>query len=106
MKVVMPSTIYDLKGLMKAAILDDNPVMLLWHKAMFDVIEEIPEGIVPLGEACFRRTGLDLTLVSYSLMAHKAAEAAEKVSSEVSVEVIDLWTLNPLDLDTVLVSVR
>jgi pyruvate dehydrogenase E1 component beta subunit len=108
MKVVMPSTIYDLKGLMKAAIRDDNPVMLLWHKAMFDVVEEIPEGdwIVPLGEACVRRTGLDLTLVSYSLMARKAAEAAEKVASEVSVEVIDLRTLNPLDLDTVLASVR
>ena len=108
MKVVMPSTVYDLKGLLKAAIRDDNPVMLLWHKAMYDVVEEIPEGdwIVPLGEACVRRTGSDLTLVSYSLMARKAAEAAEKVASEVSVEVIDLRTLNPLDLETVLVSVR
>jgi pyruvate/2-oxoglutarate/acetoin dehydrogenase E1 component len=108
MKVVMPSTIYDLKGLLKAAIRDDNPVMLLWHKAMFDVVEEIPEGdwIVPLGEACVRRLGNDLTLVSYSLMVRKAAEAAEKVASEVRVELIDLRTLNPLDLDTVLASVR
>ena len=108
MKVAMPSTVYDLKGILKAAIRDDNPAIVLWHKAMFDVVEEIPEGqwIVPLGKAAIRREGIDLTLVSYSLLARKATEAAEKVADRVSVEVIDLRTLNPLDLDTVLASVR
>jgi pyruvate dehydrogenase E1 component beta subunit len=108
MKVAMPSTIYDLKGLFKSAIRDDNPVALLWHKAMFDVVEEVPEGewLVPLGEAAVRRRGDDLTLVSYSLMARKALEAAERVAGGVSVEVIDLRTINPIDLETVLASVR
>jgi pyruvate/2-oxoglutarate/acetoin dehydrogenase E1 component len=108
MKVVMPSTIYDLKGLFKSAIRDENPVTVLWHKAMFDVAEEVPEGewTVPLGQAAVRRRGEDLTLVSYSLMARRALEAAEQVADAVSVEVIDLRTLNPLDLDTVLASVR
>jgi pyruvate/2-oxoglutarate/acetoin dehydrogenase E1 component len=108
MKVAMPSTVRDLKGILKAAIRDDNPTIVLWHKAMFDVMEEVPDGewIVPLGEAVVRRQGLDLTLVSYSLLARKALEAAESVADRVSVEVIDLRTLNPLDLDTVLVSLR
>jgi pyruvate dehydrogenase E1 component beta subunit len=108
MKVVMPSTVFDLKGLLKAAIRDSNPVMLLWHKAMFDVEEEVPDGewIVPLGKAAVRRTGSDLTVVSYSLMASRVMEAAENVSNNISVEVVDLRTLNPLDLCPVRESVR
>jgi len=104
----MPTTVYDLKGLLKAAVRDTNPVILLWHKAMLDVEEEVPEGewIVPLAETAIRRAGLDLTAVSYSLMVRKVMEAVERVSDTISVEVIDLRTLNPLDLSTVLASVR
>jgi pyruvate/2-oxoglutarate/acetoin dehydrogenase E1 component len=108
MKVVMPSTIFDLKGLLKAAIRDPNPVILLWHKAMFNIEEEVPDGewLVPLGEVAVRRTGSDLTVVSYSLMARRAMVAAESVSDTIDAEVVDLRTLNPLDLSPVLESVR
>ncbi|MCE5309063.1 MAG: alpha-ketoacid dehydrogenase subunit beta [Acidobacteriales bacterium] len=108
MKVVMPSTITDLKGLLKSAIRDDNPVFVLWHKAMFDLSDYVPNGdcTIPLGEAAVRREGTDLTLVAYSLMAHRALDAAERVAPRCSVEVIDPRTLNPFDLATVLNSVR
>ncbi len=107
-KVVMPSTVYDFKGLLKSAIRDDNPVIFMWHKVLYDLEEEVPEGewITPLGQAAVRREGTDLTLVAYSLMARRALEAAARVSDRVSVEVIDLRTLNPLDLESVLASVR
>ena len=108
LKLVMPSTAYDYKGLVKSAIRDDNPVILLWHKAMYDLEEEVPNGEwqVPLGEAATLREGTDLTLVAYSLMARKALEAVESLFPKIAVEVIDLRTLNPLDLDTILGSVR
>jgi pyruvate/2-oxoglutarate/acetoin dehydrogenase E1 component len=108
MKVVMPSTIFDLKGLLKAAIRDPNPVIVLWHKAMFDIEEEVPDGecLVPLGEVAVRRTGSDLTVVSYSLMARRVMVATESVSDTIDAEVVDLRTLNPLDLSPVLESVR
>ena len=108
LKLVMPSTAYDYKGLVKSAIRDDNPVILLWHKAMYDLEEEVPDGEwqVPLGEAATLREGTDLTLVAYSLMARKALEAVESLFPKIAVEVIDLRTLNPLDLDTILGSVR
>jgi acetoin:2,6-dichlorophenolindophenol oxidoreductase subunit beta len=108
MKVIMPSTIYDMKGLLKEAIRDDNPVVLLWHKAMFDLVEEVPDGqwTVPLGKGSVRRNGTDLTLVTYSLMAQRALTAADRVSDVVSIEVIDLRTLNPLDLDVIIRSIR
>lgn len=107
-KVVMPSTVYDFKGLLKSAIRDDNPAIFMWHKVLYDLEEEVPEGewLVPLGQAAVRREGSDLTLLAYSLMARRALEAAEEVSPQVSVEVIDLRTLNPLDLEMILASVR
>ena len=107
-KVVMPSTVYDCKGLLRAAIDDNNPVMVLWHKGMYDVSEEVPEGewTVPLGEAAVRREGNDITVVSYSLMARKVLEVANQLSGEIDAEVIDLRSLNPIDEQTVIASVN
>ena len=72
LKVVMPATVYDAKGLLKAAIRDDNPVIYIWHKLLYDLKGEVPEEeyIVPLGEAAIRREGADLTVVATSLMVH------------------------------------
>ncbi|MBV9081236.1 MAG: alpha-ketoacid dehydrogenase subunit beta [Acidobacteriaceae bacterium] len=108
MKVIMPSTVPDLKGLLKSAIRDDNPAILLWHKAMFEVAEEVAddEGAIPLGKAIVRRQGTEVTLVAYSLMARKAVEAADRLQGRVSVAVVDPRTLNPFDLQAVLDSVR
>lgn len=107
-KVVMPSTVYDCKGLLKTAIRENNPVMLLWHKDMYEVTESLPEGdwSVPFGEAVVRREGADVTVVSYSLMARKVLEVSNQLADEIDVEVIDLRTLNPLDENTVIESVR
>ncbi|HEY2933687.1 MAG TPA: alpha-ketoacid dehydrogenase subunit beta [Acidobacteriota bacterium] len=108
LKVVMPSSIYDLKGLLKSAIRDDNPVIFLWHKAMYDLEEEVSEGewTVPLGEALVRRAGNDITVVAFSLMAVRALQAAEEVSARISVEVVDPRTLKPLDIEAIRTSVR
>lgn len=107
-KVVMPATVYDCKGLLKTAIRDNNPVMVLWHKALYDLEEEVPAGewTIPLGQAAVRREGQDVTVVAYSLMMHRALEAAERLHGEISAEVIDPRTLKPFDLDTVLASLR
>jgi pyruvate/2-oxoglutarate/acetoin dehydrogenase E1 component len=108
LKVVMPSTISDFKGLLKSSIRDDNPVIFMWHKVLYDLEEEVPEGewIVPLGKAAIRREGTDITLVTYSLMARRSQTAAAMVADTISVEVIDLRTLNPLDLEAINASVR
>lgn len=108
LKVAMPSTVYDMKGLLTAAIRDNNPVMYLWHKVLYDLEEEVPEGdwVVPLGEAAVRREGEDITVVAYSLMMHRAMEAAAELDDRISVEIIDPRTLHPFDLDTVLKSLR
>ena len=108
LKVVMPSTVADCKGLLKTSIRDNNPVMFLWHKGLYDLEGEVPEGewTIPLGQAAVRREGTDVTLVAYSLMAHRALEAAAKLEGEISVEVIDPRTLCPFDLDSILRSLR
>lgn len=108
LKVAVPSTVYDMKGLLKSSIRENNPVMFLWHKMLYDLEEQVPEGewIVPLGEAAVRREGDDVTVVTYSLMMHHTLEAAANLEGKVSVEVIDPRTLHPFDLDTVLASVR
>ncbi len=108
LKVVAPSTVYDTKGLLAAAIRDNNPVMYLWHKMLYDLEEEVPGGdwIVPLGEAAVRCEGDDITVVAYSLMMYRAMEAAAEFDGRISVEVIDPRTLHPFDLDTVLTSLR
>jgi acetoin:2,6-dichlorophenolindophenol oxidoreductase subunit beta len=109
LKVVCPSTPYDTKGLLAAAIRDNDPVIFCEHKAMYDMSGEVPEGsyTIPLGEAEVVREGNDCTIVAYGLMVHRALEAAQALSTEsISCEVIDLRTLSPLDLDTVLESVE
>ena len=112
LKVVAPSTPYDAKGLLIAAIRDNNPVVYFEHKALYretKIREEVPEEdyIVPIGEAAVRREGKDLTLLTYGLMAHRSLEAAEILASEgVDVEVIDLRSILPFDKQCILNSVR
>jgi pyruvate/2-oxoglutarate/acetoin dehydrogenase E1 component len=107
--VVMPSTPYDAKGLLKAAIRDDNPIMFIEHKMLYGVKGPVPEEdyIIPLGVADIKRPGKDVTLVTYSRMVQRALEAAEILAKEgIDVEVIDLRTLKPLDIDTIVGSVK
>ena len=107
--VVMPSTPYDAKGLLKAAIRDDNPVMFIEHKMLYGVQGAVPEEdyVIPLGLADVKREGTDVSVITYSRMVHRALEAAEVLAEEgISVEVVDLRSLKPLDMDTVAASVR
>jgi pyruvate/2-oxoglutarate/acetoin dehydrogenase E1 component/TPP-dependent pyruvate/acetoin dehydrogenase alpha subunit len=107
--VVMPSTPYDVKGLLKAAIRDDNPVMFIEHKMIYGLEGHVPDEdyIIPFGVADVKREGSDVTVITYSRMVHRALEAAEILADEgIDVEVIDLRTLKPLDMDTVAASVR
>ena len=109
LKLVMPSTPYDAKGLLKAAIRDDDPVIFLEHKLLYMTKGEVPEEdyIVPLGQADVKRSGDDITLITYSYMTLKCLEAAEALQKEgISVEVVDLRTLTPLDKETILQSVE
>ena len=107
--VVMPSTPYDAKGLLKTAIRDDNPVMFIEHKMLYKEKGPVPEEeyIIPFGVADVKRSGKDLTIVTYSRMVLRALEAAEILSKEgIDVEVIDLRTLVPLDMDTIVTSIQ
>jgi pyruvate dehydrogenase E1 component beta subunit len=106
-KVVAPSTVYDVCGLLKSAIRDDNPVLFLEHRCLYDKKEQVPEEewLVPLGKAAVRREGEDITVVTYSRMVDKALQAAEQLEGKIGVEVIDLRTLVPLDLDRVQASI-
>ena len=110
LKVVTPSTPYDAKGLLKSSIRDNNPVVFLEHKKTYRLVRgEVPEEeyTIPLGVADIKRTGGDITTVSYGLTLHYCLEAAEQVASEgIDVEVVDLRTLTPLDTETVLDSVK
>jgi len=110
LKVVAPSTAYDGKGLMKAAIRDDEPVIYISHMGLyFSEKQAIPteEYIIPLGKADVKREGKDITIVSYSAMVHKALAAAEGLEKEgVNAEVVDLRSLVPMDIDTVVKSVK
>jgi pyruvate/2-oxoglutarate/acetoin dehydrogenase E1 component len=108
--VVMPSTPYDAKGLLKAAIRSDNPVVFIEHKATYGQLGAVPEGeyIIPLGAADIKKPGSDATIVSYSRMAMRSMEAANILAEKhgIDAEVIDLRTLKPMDIDTVAESVR
>lgn len=110
LKVVMPSEAADFKGLLKAAIRDDNPVLFFTDLALLQQEGTVPDDsdyIVPLGKAAVRRTGGDVTLVSYAKTVNVALEAARKLQEQhVSAEVIDLRSLKPLDEAAVLASVR
>jgi pyruvate/2-oxoglutarate/acetoin dehydrogenase E1 component len=108
--VVMPSTPYDAKGLLKAAIRDDNPVIFIEHKVLYSgVMGPVPQEdyIIPLGVADVKREGTDATVVAYSRMLHFALDAALELEKDgISAEVIDPRTLNPLDVETIAASVR
>jgi len=108
LKVVAPSTAYDAKGLLKASIRDDNPVVFIEHQLLYTDRGVVPEDdyIVPLGQAAVRREGKDLTIIGYSKMVQVAMGAAELLESRdgVSAEVVDIRTLCPLDLDTLVKS--
>jgi 2-oxoisovalerate dehydrogenase E1 component beta subunit len=111
LKVVIPSTPYDAKGLLKSAVRDPNPVLFFEPKKGYRLIKgEVPaaeEILVPLGKAQVTRTGRDLTVVAYGMMHYYTLQAAEAVAAEgLDVEVVDLRTLAPLDKPTLLASVR
>ncbi len=109
LKVVMPSTPSDAKGLLKSSIRADQPVIFIEHKLLYQTEGEVPdeEYLVPLGKADVKRPGKDVTLVTYSYMTLKCLEAAEVLQSEgISAEVVDLRSLTPLDRDCILTSVK
>jgi pyruvate dehydrogenase E1 component beta subunit len=109
LKTVVPSTPADAKGLLAAAIRDDDPVIFFEHKLLYDVEGEVPPGeyVLPLGKADIKREGDRVTVVAIGRMVSMALEASETLASEgVSVEVVDPRTLSPLDEDTILSSVR
>ena len=109
LKVVMPSTPRDAKGLMKSAIRDDSPVVFMPHLALLFEKESITteEYIIPLGKADVKREGKDITVVTYSAMIPRALAAAEKLSGEgIDIEVVDPRSLVPLDVDTIVTSVK
>ena len=109
LKVVMPSTPEDAKGLLKEAIREDDPIVFLEHEHLYNTRGEVPPGdyTIPIGKAAIRKKGTDLTIISYSNMALIAGEAAEQLTKEgIQAELIDLRTLSPLDLATLVASVR
>ena len=107
LKIVAPSTPADAKALLKAAIRDDNPVLFFEHKRLYGLEGEVDGAVGRLGEAAVVREGSDVTIVSAMKSVHDAVEAAERLEQDrVSAEVIDLRTLVPLDMETVLASVR
>ncbi len=110
LKVVVPATPYDVKGMLRAAIRDPDPVLFLEHKKTYRLIKgEVPDEPyeVPIGPADVKREGEDVTCISYGLMMHHCLEAAARLADEgASIEVIDVRTIAPLDKETILDSVR
>jgi len=110
LKVVAPSTVYDAKGLIKAAIRDEDPVVYFEHKFLYRRLkEELPEGdwTVPIGKADIKRAGSDISVITYGAMVHLALEAAATLANDgIELEVVDLRTLVPLDKERVLDSVK
>lgn len=110
LKVVAPSTVYDAKGLIKAAIRDEDPVVYFEHKFLYRRLKEtLPEGdwTVPIGKADVKRAGSDISVITYGAMVHLALEAAAALANEgIDLEVVDLRTLVPLDKERILDSVK
>lgn len=110
LKVVIPSTPYDAKGLLISSIRDNDPVIFLEHLKLYRSIrEEVPEEAytIPLGKADVKREGKDLSIFAYGLMVHESLKAAEELEKEgYSVEVVDLRTIQPLDIETIIASVE
>jgi acetoin:2,6-dichlorophenolindophenol oxidoreductase subunit beta len=108
LKVVMPATPYDVKGLLKSAIRDNNPVIMVEHKALHALKGSIPEEeyLVPIGRADVKKEGTDVTIVTVSRMVHESMKAAASLAEEgIQAEVIDLLTISPWDKETVFNSV-
>jgi pyruvate dehydrogenase E1 component beta subunit len=107
---VCPSNPYDAKGLLKTAIRDDNPVIFIEHTAIYSLKGEVPEDeyLVPFGEARVTRPGRDVTIVGYSGSVHQSMRAAAMLAEqdEIEAEVIDMRTLRPLDIETVVESIK
>ena len=110
LKVVMPSTPFDAKGLLKASIRDDNPVVFIEHKLLYLTEGPVPEDddyIIPIGKADTKREGQDVTIITWSKMVIDSLEAANELEKEgIDVEVVDLRTLKPVDLETIIESVK
>lgn len=110
LKVVIPSTPYDAKGLLISAIRDDDPVIFLEHMKLYRSFrQEVPEGeyTIPLGKADIKREGNDITLIAYGAMVQESLKAADELAKEgISAEVIDLRTIVPLDIDTIIASIE
>jgi pyruvate dehydrogenase E1 component beta subunit len=110
LKVVRPSTPADAKGLLKSAIRDENPVIFIESDTLYNVKGEVPDDpdfVIPLGQAIVRREGTDVTVIAYMGMMYRAMEAAEELSKEgISVEIVDPRTLQPMDTETIIGSVR
>jgi len=109
LKVVMPASPYDAKGLLTASLRDNNPVLYIEHKVLYGNSGPVPEEeyLIPLGEAEVKKEGTDVTLISYSLMLQKTLAAAEQLAGDgVNAEVVDLRTLSPFDHDTLAQSVQ
>src|SRR6185369_2559553 len=110
LKVVVPSTPYDITGMLRSAIRDPDPVIFLEHKATYRAVKgDVPDGdfTIPLGPADVKREGTDITVYAYGLMLHRCLEAAEKLAGEgISVDVVDVRSLRPLDSDTILEEAR
>ena len=106
LKIVMPSTPYDVKGLLKAAIRDDDPVLFFEHKRAYRLIkEEVPDDdyVLPIGKADVKREGEDVTVITYGLCVHFALQAAERLASDgISVHILDLRTVYPLDKEAIM----
>ena len=107
-KVCMPSTPYDAKGMMKAAIRDNNPVFFLWHVGLMMQKGHVPtdDYVIPLGLADVKREGSDLTILASGLQVHHSLQVAEKLASEISIEVVDARSFEPFDRDTLLKSIE
>jgi pyruvate/2-oxoglutarate/acetoin dehydrogenase E1 component len=108
-KIVIPSTPYDVKGLLLASIKDDNPVLFFEHKLLYPIKGQVPEEPyeIPLGVADIKREGKDLTVIATSFMVQKTLKVAEKLAKEgISIEVVDPRTIKPLDIDLIASSVK
>ena len=110
LKVVLPATPADAKGLLKSAIRDNNPVIFFEHKDIYDMTGEVPDDpdfTIPLGKAKVVREGKDVTIVTYSKMVHESLKAADVLAKEgIDVEIVDLRTIKPMDTETILNSVK
>src|SRR6185436_3285169 len=110
LKVVRPSTPADAKGLLKASIRDENPVIFIESETLYAVKGEVPEDpdyLIPLGQAAIRREGTDVTVIAYMGMLYRALEVAEELAQDgISIEIVDPRTLRPMDTETIVGSVR